>query len=137
MPHSRSVEGKIKVLIVENHSFFRKTLRTYLEEMKGFEVVGEAEHSEDVFKLTERLNPHLILMEAYLSENCNSMKICKLLKQRNPTLRIILYAMYDFEIQERNNLEVDGFLVKDTLFDGLLPLLKEFFQNLKREIVYD
>lgn len=96
----------------------------------------EAEEGEDVFKLMEKLSPHLILMDVFLSGNRNSFKICKLLKQRNPALKIILYSLYDLEIQEGNNLGIDGFLVKDALFDGLLPLVREFFQNQKRKVIY-
>lgn len=136
MWHSESGREVVKVLIVDNHVFFRRTLRSYLEEIKGFEVVGEAEEGEDVFKLTDKLSPHLILMDVFLSGNPNSFKICEFLKQKNPALKIILYSLYDFEIQEGNNLGIDGFLVKDTLFDELLPLLREFFQNQKRKVVY-
>ncbi|HWP45949.1 MAG TPA: response regulator [Candidatus Limnocylindrales bacterium] len=136
MRHSESGREVVKVLIVDNHAFFRRTLRSYLEEIKGFEVMEEAEEGEDVFKLMEKLSPHLILMDVFLSGNRNSFKICKLLKQRNPALKIILYSLYDLEIQEGNNLGIDGFLVKDALFDGLLPLVREFFQNQKRKVIY-
>jgi DNA-binding NarL/FixJ family response regulator len=136
MWHSESGSEAVKVFIVDHHAFFRRTLRNYLREIKGFEVVGDTEKGEDVFKLTEKLSPHLILMDVFLSGNRNSFKICELLKRRNPALKIILYSLYDLEIQEGNNLGIDGFLVKDALFDGLLPLLREFFQNQKRKVVY-
>lgn len=53
----------IKVLIVDDSSFMRKTLRDILSQEKDIEVVGEAENGQIAVEMAESLEPNMITMD--------------------------------------------------------------------------
>lgn len=56
----------IRVFLVEDFSPFREFLRTALEQMPGFEIVGEAEDGIEAVQKIRELNPDLILVDVGL-----------------------------------------------------------------------
>jgi DNA-binding NarL/FixJ family response regulator len=55
------------VLIVDDHSDFRRTVRALLE-ADGFEVVGEAADGRSAIAEAERLRPRLVLLDIQLPD---------------------------------------------------------------------
>jgi DNA-binding NarL/FixJ family response regulator len=55
------------VLIVDDHPDFRRNARALLE-ADGFEVVGEAVDGASAIAETERLRPHLVLLDIQLPD---------------------------------------------------------------------
>jgi signal transduction histidine kinase len=56
-------EGPGKVLLVDDHPAMREVLRSLLEEVGGWVVVGEASSGEEAMPLVERLQPDVVLMD--------------------------------------------------------------------------
>lgn len=52
-----------KVLIVDDHEMVRAGLRTIIENTDRMKVVGEAADGEEAIRLTQRLEPDVILMD--------------------------------------------------------------------------
>ncbi len=55
--------SKIRVLIADDHPFFRDGLRVLLEATPDTELVGEATDGDEVVVLSEELEPDVILMD--------------------------------------------------------------------------
>jgi DNA-binding NarL/FixJ family response regulator len=60
----------MKILIIENETLVRIGIRTILEGISNFEIVGEAETSEQGFDLFKRTSPDVTLMSLRLKETC-------------------------------------------------------------------
>jgi signal transduction histidine kinase len=56
-------EGPGKVLLVDDHPAMREVLRSLLEEVGGWVVVGEASSGEEAIPLVEGLQPDVVLMD--------------------------------------------------------------------------
>ncbi|QNP62623.1 response regulator [Streptomyces genisteinicus] len=56
-------EGKIRVLLVDDHQVVRRGLRTFLEVQDDIEVVGEAADGDEGVARAEELRPHVVLMD--------------------------------------------------------------------------
>jgi len=54
---------RVRVLIVDDSSFYRKRIRSALKESYRIEVVGEAGNGEEALQLTRRLSPDLVTMD--------------------------------------------------------------------------
>lgn len=54
---------KITLLLVDDHSVIRSGLRALLSVEKDFEIVGEAASGRDALKLTEQLQPNVVVMD--------------------------------------------------------------------------
>src|SRR5262245_51782646 len=110
----------IKVLIVDDHSFFRQTLRKYLEAAGTAEVIGEAADGEEALESVERLRPQMVIMDINMPR-LDGIRAGEMIKKKSPDLPLILYTLNSPEIYlSRNNLQADACLSKDRLFDELL-----------------
>jgi DNA-binding NarL/FixJ family response regulator len=56
----------IRVFLVEDFSPFRDLVRTFLEQMPGFEIVGESSDGIEALQKIQELNPDLILLDVGL-----------------------------------------------------------------------
>jgi DNA-binding NarL/FixJ family response regulator len=55
--------GPGRVLLVDDHPAVRRVLRSLLEEVGGWQVVGEADSGEAAIPLVEQLAPDVVLMD--------------------------------------------------------------------------
>ncbi len=55
--------GKVRVLVVDDSSFFRKRIKQELERHGDIDVVGEAGNGREAVELASRLHPDLITMD--------------------------------------------------------------------------
>ena len=53
----------VRLLLADDHTLFRKGVRTLLEQMPDIEVVGEAANGQEVVSRARELVPDVILMD--------------------------------------------------------------------------
>ena len=59
---------KIKVMLVDDHAIVRQGLRTYLELVDDFEIVGEAPNGMIAVERAAALEPDVILMDLVMPD---------------------------------------------------------------------
>src|ERR1044071_2005393 len=55
--------NRISVLIVDDHEVVRKGIRSYIETVKDFQVIGEASSGEEALKLVSEHIPDIVLLD--------------------------------------------------------------------------
>ncbi len=107
----------IRVLIVDDQSSFRATLRQLLAHA-GLTVVGEAGDIVEAETQVKALTPDLAVIDVMLP-GINGLEGTQLLKKRWPSLRVILISAYadQYDILARAALEVgaETFIAKEDL----------------------
>jgi len=83
-----------KVLLVDDHPLVREGLRARLSGVAGIEVVGEAGDAAQAFEQVDRLRPDLVLMDVGMKQ-VNGIELTTRLRERHPTLRVLMLSMYD------------------------------------------
>lgn len=83
-----------KVLLVDDHPLVREGLRARLSGVNGIEVVGEAGDAAQAFEQVEHLRPDLVLMDVGMKQ-VNGIELTARLRERHPTLRVLMLSMYD------------------------------------------
>ena len=83
-----------KVLLVDDHPLVREGLRARLSGVAGIEVVGEAGDAAQAFEQVDRLRPDLVLMDVGMKQ-VNGIELTARLRERHPTLRVLMLSMYD------------------------------------------
>src|SRR5689334_13824699 len=63
-----AVATKIRVVIAEDHTVMRYTLRSVLKVYPDIEIVGEATNGEDAVLRAEELQPAIVLMDINMPE---------------------------------------------------------------------
>jgi len=104
----------IRILIADDHSFFRRGLRQICELDGGFEVVGEASNGQEAVQLAEALQPDVILMDIQMPE-LNGIEATRLITTHNPAARVVVLT-----VQQQDQFMFDaikagaqGYLLKD------------------------
>jgi len=81
------------VLIVDDHSAFRKSAR-HLLEAEGFAVVGEAEDGRSALEQVEKLAPDLVLLDIQLPD-IDGFEVAEELRRRGDRAKIVLTSSRD------------------------------------------
>ena len=82
------------VLIVEDNSVLRDTLKCMLTTRFPSVVVEEASTAEEALSEFQRIKPFLIFMDIGLPDK-NGLEITKTIKETNPETEIIILTSYD------------------------------------------
>jgi DNA-binding NarL/FixJ family response regulator/class 3 adenylate cyclase len=107
-------EGPIRVLLVDDHAVVRRGLRGFLELLKDFDVVGEAENGREGVAAAERLVPDVILMDLLMPE-MGGLEAIGAIKQAHPEIEIVAVTSFIEEEKVTSALEAgaSGYLLKD------------------------
>jgi DNA-binding NarL/FixJ family response regulator/class 3 adenylate cyclase len=107
-------EGPIRVLLVDDHSVVRRGLRGFLELLKDFDVVGEAENGREGVAAADRLVPDVVLMDLLMPE-MGGLEAIAAIKQAHPEIEIVAVTSFIEEEKVTTALEAgaSGYLLKD------------------------
>jgi two-component system response regulator EvgA len=82
-----------RVLVVDDHSSFRRCIRALLD-AEGFEVVGEAGNGMTALALARDLEPDLVLLDIQLPD-VDGFEVAARLLEHAPALPIVLVSSRD------------------------------------------
>jgi DNA-binding NarL/FixJ family response regulator len=120
------VQPKIRVLIVDDHPFFRQGLREVLSTQPDLEVVGEASDGEEALRLARALSPRVVLMDVNLP-TINGLQVARQLRQEVPGACAVVLTGYDDDEQVFHAIHAGahGYFPKDVTPDKLINAVRE------------
>jgi DNA-binding NarL/FixJ family response regulator len=101
------------VLIVDDHSVFRATMRELLEH-RGFTVVGEADGAKAARDAVQALAPDAVVLDINLPDG-GGIDVCRTLTDANPALVVLLVSADAENGRWAGDCGAVGFLPKDQL----------------------
>jgi len=113
----------VRVLIVDDHSSFRRAARRLLEG-EGYEVVGEAEDAAAALAAVEETRPELVLLDVQLPD-LDGFELTERLVALDPDVQIVLTSSRDVEDYGRyvESSAARGFVPKAELSGATLAAL--------------
>lgn len=120
------MSNPIRVLIIDDHPLFRQGIRWSLEDAADIQVIGEAENGQEALKLTERLNPDVVLVDINLP-GLNGLEVARVIKRRDPRMGIIVLSVYEDDDQLFQAIKVGAaaYSSKDVNPEELLLFIRE------------
>ena len=85
---------RIKVLIADDHAFFRQGLRALLRVIPAVEMVGEADGGEAAVERALALQPDVILMDVQMPD-LNGIDATRRILQTSPHIGILMLTMFE------------------------------------------
>jgi two-component system, NarL family, response regulator NreC len=89
-----STVSTIRVLIVDDHSVFRKGLRMLLATDQSIDVIGEAGTAQEALELLAETQPDVISLDIGLPDR-SGLELLKVIKQQYPQVRVLILTMHD------------------------------------------
>src|SRR5712675_977266 len=89
-----STNGKIRVLICDDHTLFREGLKSLLQIEATMEVVGEAENGREAVEKVKQLQPEVVLMDISMP-HLNGFEATQLIVQSFKNVHVLVLTMYD------------------------------------------
>ena len=105
--------GKIRVLLVEDHTMTRLGLQMVLEKAENIEVVGEAADGKKGVELAKGLIPDVILMDIGLPV-MDGIEATETIKENNICSKILIYTSRDCgdDVFSALSAGADGYIMK-------------------------
>ena len=121
---------KIRLLIVDDHEIVRQGLRTFLELLDDFEVVGEGSNGAEAVAQADELQPDVILLDLVMPE-MDGVEATRRIMLANPDARILILSSFsdDDNVLPAIRAGAMGYLLKDIPPDDLAEALREAHQG--------
>jgi two-component system response regulator NreC len=116
----------VTILLADDHHVMRQGLRMLLDAQEDFRVIAEAGDGLEAVKLTERLKPHVLIVDLMMP-GINGLEVARQVSHHSPQTRIIILSMYGNEpyVLEALKNGAAGYVLKDTNAAELLRAVHE------------
>jgi DNA-binding NarL/FixJ family response regulator len=104
----------IKVLIADDHVFYREGVRALLGSAPGIEVIGEANNGDEAISQTTDLKPDVILMDLKMP-GMNGIDATRRIRESNSEVGVLVITMFDDDdsVFAAMRAGARGYLLKD------------------------
>ena len=104
----------IKVLIADDHAFYREGVRAFLNNTHDIEVVGEAGNGEEAIAKSKDLAPAVILMDLKMP-GMNGIEATRRIHETDSTIGVLVLTMFDDDdsVFAAMRAGARGYLLKD------------------------
>lgn len=104
----------IKVLIADDHVFYREGVRALLGNVPEVEVVGEANNGEEAIAQARELQPNVILMDLKMPD-MNGIDATRKINEAHPGMGVLVITMFDDDdsVFAAMRAGARGYLLKD------------------------
>ena len=120
----------VSIVIVDDHEVVRNGIRSYLETLTEFQVVGEAESGETAIKLVSDLIPDIVLLDLILP-GMDGVETTRRIKQISPRTKVMVLTSYHEDVHIFPALKAGAisYILKDMKMDKLVEALRRAVQN--------
>ncbi|MFH1194242.1 MAG: response regulator transcription factor [bacterium] len=119
------MDSSRRILIVDDHPFFRKGIVAVLSAEPGIEVVGEAGGGEEALALFNKLSPDIIILDVNLP-GMSGIELSGQIKSISPDTIIILLTMLKEEEIFNKSIDygIDAYLIKENAVGDLIKAIQ-------------
>lgn len=117
--------SQIKLVLVDDHKMIREGLKSFLQDVSEFEIVGEADNGVACLKLLDEVEADIVLSDLNMPE-MDGLELIKEIKTKHPDLKVIALTMMG-ESQHIKQMLAEGalgYLLKDCSEEELISAIK-------------
>ena len=125
MKHHRT-----SILIADDHEVVRNGIRSYLETIPDFQVVGEASSGEETLGLVAELIPDIVLLDLIMP-GMDGIETTRHVKQISPRTQVVVLTSYHEDVHIFPALKAGAisYILKDMKMEKLVDVLHRAVQG--------
>lgn len=106
--------NSIKVIVCDDHFFYRQGVKTWLETKEDIDIIGESEDGLKLLKQLKHVQPDVILLDINMPVMDGAAALAEI-KKSYPHIKVVMLTMNDSKqmILEMLKLGADGYLTKN------------------------
>jgi len=118
------------ILIVDDHEVVRNGIRSYLETIQDFNVVGEAASGEEALNLVSELIPDIVLLDLILP-GMDGIETTRRIRQISPRTQVVVLTSYHEDVHIFPALKAGAisYILKDMKMEKLVDVLHRAVQG--------
>ncbi|HKI52487.1 MAG TPA: response regulator transcription factor [Anaerolineales bacterium] len=115
----------VSILIVDDHEVVRNGIRSYLETIKDFEVVGEADSGEAAIQMVSELIPDIVLLDLIMP-GMDGVETTRQIKKITPRTQVVVLTSYHEDVHIFPALKAGAisYILKDMKMEKLVDALQ-------------
>ena len=115
------MKSPTRILIADDHTILRAGIRSLLDKVSGFQVVGEVSNGKDAVYQAGQLKPDLVLSDLSMPKT-NGTEAIQHIKSRYPDIKVLVLTVHKTEEHVYAALKAgaDGYLLKDDTSEELI-----------------
>ncbi|HMV95067.1 MAG TPA: response regulator transcription factor [Anaerolineales bacterium] len=125
MKHHRT-----SILIADDHEVVRNGIRSYLETLSDFQVVGEASSGEEALLMVAELIPDIVLLDLIMP-GMDGIETTRRIKQTSPRTQVVVLTSYHEDVHIFPALKAGAiaYILKDMKMEKLSEVLHRAVQG--------
>jgi two-component system response regulator NreC len=114
-----------RILIADDHGVLRAGLRALLDAAPDLKVVGDAADGDEALRLTEELQPDVVLMDISMP-GCGGIEATARLRQLKSDIRVLILTFHEDEtlLKEAMRAGASGYIVKRAVESELINAIR-------------
>lgn len=118
-------KAKLSILIVDDHAIVRMGLKSLLNSVDGFEVIGEAADGTEAVQLARTLHPDIIILDI-LMPNTNGVEAAKLIRKitRRPRIVVLTTSTSARELNQIRDAGAKALVMKGASNEEFIQAIK-------------
>ncbi|HEX9018947.1 MAG TPA: response regulator transcription factor [Anaerolineaceae bacterium] len=121
---------RIRLLIADDHAFYREGVRAMLLDLEEMEIAGVAVDGDEVMAQAEALQPDVILMDIKMP-GINGIEATRRILAKSPHIRVLVITMFedDDSVFAAMRAGARGYLLKDADRDELVRAIQAVYRG--------
>jgi NarL family two-component system response regulator LiaR len=115
----------VSILIVDDHEVVRNGIRSYLETIKDFDVLGEADSGERAVRMVSELIPDIVLLDLIMP-GMDGVETTRQIKKISPRTQVVVLTSYHEDVHIFPALKAGAisYILKDMKMEKLADALQ-------------
>lgn len=121
---------RTSILIVDDHEVVRNGIRSYLEKISDFQVVGEAASGEEALSMVGELIPDIVLLDLIMP-GLDGIETTRRIRQISPRTKVVVLTSYHEDVHIFPALKAGAisYILKDMKMDKMVDVLHRAVQG--------